>query len=74
MWSKQLISDSLKDDVQTIENLSKYDKTSKLVDEMYRILTDSDNSREQLKMFCSVLSEQGDTALDRIARLIENEL
>ena len=66
LWSAGLIPDPVKDNVLTTVGLSRFQKASKLVDEVYRSL-DVFNSPDILVQFCEVLNIQHNPGLTRIA-------
>ena len=66
MWSADLVPDPVKENVLTTIGLSRFQKSSKLLDEVYRSLKVFKRS-DVLVKFCEVLNMQRNAGLTRIA-------
>ena len=66
MWSADLVPDPVKENVLTTIGLSRFQKSSKLLDEVYRSLKVFKRS-DTLVKFCEVLKIQRNAGLTRIA-------
>ena len=66
LWSADLVPDLVKENVLTTLGLSRFQKVSKLLDEVYRCLKFFKRS-DILVKFCEVLKIQRNTGLTRIA-------
>ena len=66
MWSADLVPDPVKDNVLTTLGISRFQKSSKLLDEVYRSLKEF-NSPDILVKFCEILKIQRNAGLTRIA-------
>ena len=66
LWSAGLIPDPVKENVLTTLGLSRFQKTTKLLDEVYRSLKVFKRS-ETLVKFCEVLKIQRNAGLTKIA-------
>ena len=66
MWSADLVPDPVKENVLTTIGLSRFQKSSKLLDEVYRSLKVFKRS-DILVKFCEVLKMQRNAGLTRIA-------
>ena len=73
LLSANLIPYSIKDDLISTKHLSRYQKASKLLNEIERSLRDL-NTPEILENLCLVLKKQKNQALKRIAGEILKEL
>ena len=73
MWSADLVSDPVKDNVLTILGLSRFQKSSKLLDDVYRCLKEF-NRPDILVKFCEVLKIQQNAGLKRIANEMLKQL
>ena len=73
LLSANLIPYSVKDDLISTKHLSRYQKASKLLNEIERSLRNS-KSPEILENFCLVLKKQENPALKRMAGEILTEL
>ena len=73
LLSANLIPYSVKDDLISTKHLSRYQKASKLLNEIERSLRDL-NTPEILKNLCLVLKKQKNQALKRIAGEMLKEL
>ena len=73
LWSAGLVSDPVKEIVLTTSGVSQIQKTSKLLDEVYRNLKVF-NKPEILVKFCEVLKMQQSEGLTRIASNILKQL
>ena len=73
LWSAELVSDQVKEDVLYTLGLSRLLKASKLIDEIYRSLKVF-NKPEILVKFCEVLKNQKSPGLTRIAKEILKEI
>ena len=71
MWSADLVPDSVKENVLTTIGLSRFQKSSKLLDEVYRSLKVFKRS-DILVKFCEVLKIQRNAGLTRIANEMLN--
>ena len=66
LWSADLVPDPVKDNVLTTLGLSRFQKSSKLLDEVYRSLKELKRS-DILVKFCEILKIQRNAGLTRIA-------
>ena len=66
MWSADLVPDPVKDNILTTLGISRFQKSSKLLDEIYRSLKEF-NSPDILVKFCEILKIQQNAGLTRIA-------
>ena len=66
LWSADLLTDQVKDTTLTAIGLSRFQKSSKLVDEVYRFLKVF-KEFDRLVLFCQVLKRQQNAGLTRIA-------
>ena len=66
LWSADLVPDPVKDNILTTVGLSRLQKTSRLLDEVYRSLKVFNRS-DILVKFCEVLKVQQNPGLTRIA-------
>ena len=66
MWSADLVPDPVKDNVLTTLGISRFQKSSKLLDEVYRSLKVFKTPNILVK-FCEVLKIQQNAGLTRIA-------
>ena len=73
LTSANLIQYSIKDDVISTKGLSRYQKASKLLNEIERSLRNL-NTPEILENFCLVLKKQENQGLKRMAEEMLNEL
>ena len=73
LHSAGLITFHMKDRVLTTSSYSRYDKVSKLVNDVWRLLG-GDSDREILITFCDVLKRQNNETLTGITRDILREL
>ena len=71
--SANLISYSIKNDLISTKGLSRYQKASKLLNEIERSLRNL-NTLETLEKFCVVLKKQENEGLKRMAGEMLNEL
>ena len=71
--SANLIPHSIKDDLITTKGLSRYQKASKLLNEIERSLRNL-NTPEALEKFCLVLKKQENQGLKRMAGEMLKEL
>ena len=73
LWSEDMIPDQLKSDLLDTDGLAKFKKATRLIDEIYRSISGSSNSKEVLLKFCKVLKVH-DKKLEDIASKMESEL
>ena len=73
LWSEEMIPDQLKFDLLGTDGLTNYKKANRLIDEIYRRISGSSNSKEVLLKFCTVLKVH-DKKLEHIASKMEMEL
>ena len=73
LWAVNLISNVVKDDIITTSTVSRYEKASKLLNEVQRSLKTSRNS-EALILICKVLIKQGNSAILMICNTMLNDL
>ena len=73
MWSADLLPDPVKENVLTTIGLSRFQKSSKLLDEVYRSLKVFKRS-DILVKFCEVLKIQRNAGLTRIANEMLKQL
>ena len=73
LTSANLIPYSIKDDLISTKGLSRYQKTSKLLNEIERSLRNL-NTPETLEKFCLVLKKQENKGLKRMAGEMLKEL
>ena len=73
LTSANLIPYSIKDDLISTKGLSRYQKASKLLNEIERSLRNL-NTPETLESFCLVLKKQENQGLKRMAREMLKEL
>ena len=73
LHSAGLITFHMKDKVLTTSSYSRYDKVSKLVNDVWKLLR-ADNDPEKLVMFCDVLKKQNDDKLNEITQDMLREL
>ena len=73
LHSAGLVTFHMKDRVLTTSSYSRYDKVSKLVNDIWRMLR-ADNDPEKLMMFCDVLKKQNDDKLTEITQDMLREL
>ena len=72
LWAAGLVSDPVKEDVLYTSGLTRLQKVTKLLDEIYRGLNSFSNSYERLTKFCEVIGSLGDSNLNAIqASIIE---
>ena len=73
LHSAGLITFHMKDRVLTTSSYSRYDKVSKLVNDVWKLLR-VDNDLEKLVMLCDVLKKQNDDKLNEITQHMLREL
>ena len=73
LHSARLITFHIKDRVLTTSSYSRYDKVSKLVNDVWRLLR-GDSDREKLITFCDVLKRQNNETLTGITQDMLREL
>ena len=73
LWSAGLLPDPVKDNILTTVGLSRLQKTTKLLDEVYRPLKVF-NGTDMLLKFCKVLKRQQNPGLTRISDDILKQL
>ena len=73
LWAVNLISNVVKDDIITTSTVSRYEKASKLLNEVQRSLKTSKNSKA-LILLCEVLTKQGNSAILMICNTMLNDL
>ena len=73
LHSLGLITFHIKDRVLTTSSYSRYDKVSRLVNDVWRLLR-GDSDREKLIIFCDVLKRQNNETLTRITQDMLREL
>ena len=73
LHSAGLITFHVKDRVLTTSSYSRYDKVSKLVNDIWRVLR-ADNDPKKLMLFCDVLKKQNDDKLTEITQDMLREL
>ena len=66
LWSADLVPDPVKENVLTTLGLSRFQKSSKLLDEVYRSLKEFERP-DKLVKFCEILKRQRNAGLTRIA-------
>ena len=73
LWSASLLPDAVKDNILTTVGLSRLQKTTKLLDEIYKPLKVF-NRADTLVKFCKVLKRQQNPGLTRISDDILKQL
>ena len=73
LWTVNLISNVVKDDIITTPSVPRYEKASKLLNEVQRSLKTSKNP-EALILLCKVLTKQRNPAILIICNTMLNEL
>ena len=73
LWSAGLLADPVKDNILNTVGLSRLQKTTKLLDEVYRPLKVF-NTADMLVKFCKVLKRQQNPGLSRISDDILKQL
>ena len=73
LWSVDLISNVVKDNIISTPNLPRYEKASKLLNEVQRSLKVNENP-ETLISLCRVLTNQNNSVISMICKTMMKEL
>ena len=73
LWSVDLISNVVKDNIVSTPSVPRYEKASKLLNEVQRCLQVNNNS-ETLTSFCRVLTNQKNSVISLICKTMMKEL
>ena len=76
LWSKELISKAVKDEILTTSGISAYERASILLSDFSTSFDDhqQQQQKEMLSAFCDVLCDQDDPSLKKIADKMKMEL
>ena len=74
LWSKELVSKAVKDEILTTIGISAYVQASKLLSGFSTSFDDHQQHKEMLSAFCDVLCDQDDPSLKKIADKMKMEL
>ena len=73
-YSKHIVTDTFIDDVRSVQSDTAYQKSSKVVHELYRQMKSRQDAEKYLDEICNVLSTEEDETLKDIATVMKGDL